>query len=132
MEDEATSDQRSDGGAAARRETQMAFPSSDPPGSLPGPGPNLSDGDRVRPVRNRRRPLRLNDYTCNCIRDMADGYVRPLKPREVRVRNDDRFAIHYDDETAKKVMQSILDFHGAHASAKSNVGEKNTATPKGE
>jgi len=52
---------------------------------------------------------------------MADGYVRPLKPREVRVQ-DDRFGIHHDSDTVKKVMQSIVEYHETHAATSSRVG----------
>ena len=83
---------------------------------------------RALPGRERDNILRINRKW----RELTDGYVYPISSSEVRVRTGDRFAIHYDGETVRKVMQSILDFHGAHASAKSNVGEKKTATPKGD
>ena len=54
-------------------------------------------------------------------KDIADGYVRPLRSREVRVQ-DDRFGIHHYSETIAKVMQSIVKHHETHAVAGSRDG----------
>ena len=81
---------------------------------------------RALPGRESENILNINRKW----KELADEYVYPISSSEVRIRTDDRFAIHHDAETLGKVMRSVLEFHEAHASTTSDVSARKTTTPK--
>jgi len=57
-------------------------------------------------------------------RQIADGYVYPLSSKEVVIQRGDRFGIHYNSDTTKHILRTIL----AHGGAEFPVGRHGEGT----
>ena len=53
---------------------------------------------------------RMNiDALNSAARDLFDGYIKPLHPRDVTLRASDKHLIHHDDQTVGRILQLIVE-----------------------